>query len=72
MSLTSRTRAVNVTTYVATFAAGSGTGTLVEAGILNANTSGTLMARLTYGAVTKAAGDSLTVTWTLTVYDDGV
>lgn len=52
---------------VATFAAGNATGSLCEVGVLNAAFSGTLLQRSTYAVVTKAAGDSLQVTVTLTL-----
>lgn len=61
------TPTTNTVQWVATFGAGVGTGTVVEAGILNAASSGTLLARTTFGAVTKGADDSLTVTWTVTI-----
>lgn len=61
-----------VVTYTCTFSAGAGTGTLYEAGIFNAASSGTMLSRLVYGVITKAAGDTLAVTWTLTFADDGV
>lgn len=46
----------------ATFATGSGTGAIVEYGLLNSNTGGTLFARDTESAVNKGANDTLTVT----------
>ena len=44
VALTSTTVSGAVVTYVATFAAGTGTGAVTEAGILNASSSGTLFA----------------------------
>ena len=49
--------------FVGEFPAGTGTGTLREAGILNNNTGGTMLSRTVYGAITKGAADSLTITW---------
>lgn len=46
----------------ATFAAGSGTGAIVEYGIFDSNTAGTMWARDTEAAINKGAGDSLEVT----------
>jgi hypothetical protein len=66
VALTSGTAANNVVTYTATFPAGTGTGALVEAGIFNAGAAGTMMARVTFSVVNKAAGDALTITWTVT------
>lgn len=56
----------NVVTYVATFPAGTGTGALVEAAILNAASNGTMICYAEYGVVTKAAADIVIFTWTLT------
>ena len=52
---------------IVTFAAGNGTGTIVEAGVFNASTSGTMLNRKTFGGVVKGAGDSLEVTITFTL-----
>ena len=54
-------------TYTATFPAGTGTAALTEAGIFNADTAGTLLCRTVFPAINKAAGDTLTVTWTVTI-----
>lgn len=54
-------------TYVASFGAGSATGAVTEAGILNAASSGTLLCRTVFPVVNKQAGDSMTVTWIVTV-----
>jgi hypothetical protein len=56
-----------VVTYVCTFAAGTGTGALTEAGILNASSSGTLLCRTEFAVINKGANDAMTVTWTITV-----
>jgi hypothetical protein len=57
----------NTVTYVSTFAAGNATGTLVEAGLFNASVAGTMLARTTFTAIPKGAGDTLTITWVLTI-----
>lgn len=54
-------------TYTATFPAGTGTGTLTEAGIFNASTGGTMLCRTTFSSVSKAAGDTVVITWNVTV-----
>jgi len=72
VGLTGRTDSAGVITYVGYFPSGTGTGALQEAGILNAASGGILLARLTYASLTKATGDTLTITWTITVSDDGV
>lgn len=51
----------------ATFAAGSGTGAIVEYGLVSSNTAGTLIARDTEAAINKGASDTLTVTCQLTL-----
>ena len=67
VTLDSTARAANTITYVATFPAGTGTGSLTEAGILNASSSGNLLCRTTFGIVTKGAGDTVVITWNVTV-----
>jgi len=52
--------------HVATFAAGEGTGALVEAGLFTGAADNTLQAYQDFAAVNKAAGDSLVTTWTIT------
>lgn len=66
-ALTSTGVAAAVATYIATFGAGVGTGTLQEAGLFNASSAGTMLCRTVFSAITKAIGDSLTITWTVTV-----
>jgi hypothetical protein len=67
-ALTSRTDAGNVVTYVGTWAAGDGTNAaLREAGIFNAASAGTMLARAVYANIDKQAGDTLTITWTVTI-----
>lgn len=51
----------------ATFATGSGTGAIVEYGLLSSNTGGTLIARDTESAINKGANDTLTVVAQLTI-----
>lgn len=55
-----------------TWAAGDATGALTEAGVLNAAADGTLFCYVTYAVINKGATDSLTITWTISVADDGV
>lgn len=57
----------NVVTYTATFPAGTGTGAVVEAGILNASSAGTMLCRTTFAVVNKGADDAMSVTWTVTI-----
>ena len=67
VALTSTTVTANAVAYVATFPAGTGTGAITEAGIFNAASSGTLLCRTTFPVVNKASGDSIAITWVITV-----
>jgi len=66
-ALTSTTVSTNEVAYVAAFAAGTGTGAITEAGLLNAASGGTLLCRTVFSVVNKGADDSMTITWTITV-----
>jgi hypothetical protein len=66
-AFTTSSVASNVVTLTTTYAAGTGTGTLTEAGILNNSSGGTLLSRVVFAAISKGAADSLTITWTITV-----
>ena len=67
VALTSTTVSTNNVAYVATFPAGTGTGALTEAGILNASSSGTLLCRTVFSVINKGSADTLGITWTVTV-----
>ena len=67
VALTSTTPSSNTVTYVATFGAGVSTGAVTEAGIFNALSSGTMLCRTTFPVVNKAAGDTITITWVVTI-----
>ena len=67
VALTSTTVTDNEVAYVATFGAGTGTGAITEAGILNAASNGTLLCRTVFSVVNKGSADSMTITWTVTV-----
>lgn len=54
-------------TYTATFGTGVGTGEVREAAILNAGTVGTMLCRTTFPIVTKQSGDTIAITWVVTV-----
>lgn len=54
-------------TYGATFAAGEATGAVVEAGIFNAASAGTMLCRTTFPVINKAPTDSLAVSWVVTI-----
>ena len=67
VALTAFTASTNTVTATATFSAGTGTGAITEAGILNNSSGGTLLCRTTFPVVNKAAGDSIAITWVVTV-----
>lgn len=59
----------NSTTWqnMATFGPGINTGALTESGLFTASSGGIMMARQTFGTLTKAAGDTVVFSWTLTI-----
>lgn len=67
VDLTSTTVTNSQVAYVATFPAGTGTGTIEEAGLFNATPAGTMLSRALTGTITKGAGDAIIITWTITV-----
>lgn len=69
VSLTSTTVTDNAVAYVATFPAGTPASltALTEAGIFNASSSGTMLCRTVFAAVNKDVGDTLSITWTVTI-----
>lgn len=67
VALTSATPSANSITYVGDYPPGTGTGTLVEAGLFNGAVTGTMLARTTFTAVAKGAGDTMSISWTVTV-----
>ena len=68
-ALSSKTRNNAVVTMVCTFGAGVGTGAITEAGVFNVVTQNTtdLLLYSSFNVINKGAGDSLTITWTLTM-----
>jgi hypothetical protein len=66
-TLASATSSDAVVTYTATFGPGTGTGAVVEAGILNDSSGGTLLCRSVFPVVNKGADDGMSITWTVTV-----
>lgn len=65
-ALSAKTRTNAVLTMVCTFAAGTGTGALTEAGIFNSASGAGMYCSAAFNVINKAAGDSLEITWTLT------
>ena len=52
--------------YVASWAAGDGTGAITEAGIQRVDNNTSMMAYADFAAVNKGAADTLEITWTVT------
>jgi hypothetical protein len=72
IEVTSATQATTTTTndsivYECTFLPGVGTGALSEAGIFNAGTEGVMLCRTVFGVITKGSGDTLILTWTVSL-----
>lgn len=53
--------------YVATFVPGVATAAITEAGLFNAASVGTMLARTVFPVINKGALDTLTLTWKITV-----
>ena len=53
--------------YVATFAAGTGTGAITEAGIFNDASVGNMLCRTVFAVINKGTLDTLVITWKVTV-----
>ena len=67
VSLSGSAVSTNTITYTATFPAGTGDGAITEAAVLNASTGGTMLCRTTFPVVNKASGDTIAITWVVTV-----
>jgi len=68
VAFTSKTRGTNIITVVGTFPAGTGTGSITEAGTFDVVTQNTanMWMYASFTAIPKGASDSLVITWTLT------
>ena len=66
-ALDSSTVTNNQIVYVSSFEAGDATGAVTEAGIFNASSGGTMLCRTVFSVVNKAADDTLTINWTITL-----
>ena len=66
-TLDSATVTNNQIVYVASFEANDATGAVTECGLFNASTGGTMLCRTVFSVVNKAADDTLTVNWTITL-----
>jgi hypothetical protein len=59
--------ATNVWQNQGTFNPGVNTGSITEAGIFSASSGGTMLAHQVFPVITKQAGDTLQVTWQITI-----
>ena len=67
-AFTTSSVSTNVVSLSNTYAAGTGTGAVTEAGLFNNSTSGgTMLSRVVFSAINKGAADTLTINWTVTV-----
>ena len=66
-AVTSTTATGSAIAYVASWGAGDGTGAITEAGIFNASSAGTMLARTVFSVVNKDVNDTLSITWTITL-----
>lgn len=57
----------NKIVYITEWIAGEATGGITEAAIFNAASGGTMLCRTVFPIKNKGAGDSLTLTWTITL-----
>jgi hypothetical protein len=67
VALATSTSSGAVVTYTASFPAGTGTGAVVEAGVFNDPTAGTMLCRTVFAVVNKGADDAMSITWAITV-----
>tara|TARA_R100001440_G_scaffold17368_1_gene29347 strand:+ start:7838 stop:8284 length:447 start_codon:yes stop_codon:yes gene_type:complete len=67
VALTSTTVTNNEVVYVADFGAGVSTGAITEAAVFNASSGQTMLARVVFSTINKAAADTLQITHTITI-----
>jgi hypothetical protein len=67
VALASATSTAAVVTYTASFPAGTATGAVVEAGVFNDASSGTMLCRTVFAVINKGVDDAMSVTWAITV-----
>lgn len=57
----------NTINYSANVPAGTATGALTEAGVFNNSSAGTMLCRTVFPVVNKLAGDSIAISWTVSI-----
>lgn len=63
----SHTAGTKVMKFTATFAAGTATGAITEAGVFNAASAGTMLDRVVFPVINKGADDTVTAEFTFTL-----
>lgn len=67
VAFTSKTRTGAIITVTGNFAAGIGSGTIIEAGTFDADSAGNCWMNASFDAINKSVGDSLAITWQLNI-----
>lgn len=67
VNLDSASATDNVVSYIATFPAGTGTGSLTEAGIFNDSANGDMLCRTQFNEINKSVSDAIVITWTINI-----
>jgi hypothetical protein len=67
VALDSSTVSGTIVTYSATFGPGVGTGSVVEAGVFNASSGGTMLCHTIFPVVNKDANETIVITWNISV-----
>jgi hypothetical protein len=67
VALDSSTTSGSIITYSATFGPGVATGSIVEAGIFNASSDGTMLCHTVFPVVNKDANETVVITWNISV-----
>lgn len=57
----------NTLLFTITLGPGEGTGALQEAGIFDLASAGTMLSRVTYPVINKGAGDTIAISWTISI-----
>lgn len=67
LAVSGGTPSSNTINYSANITAGTGTGAVTEAGVFNDASSGTMLCRTVFPVVNKLSGDSLAISWTVSI-----
>lgn len=67
LQVTGGTPSSNTVTYTANFNPGVGTGNITEAGVFSTAPSGNMLCRTTFPNIWKQAGDTITITWVVSL-----